>query len=52
MSTIRILLNLAAQYQIKPRQMDIKTPYLNADIEENMEQPEGFEVKNNESNQV
>ena len=51
-STIRVLLNLAAQYQRKQRQMDIKTPYLNADIEEDiyMEQPEGFEVKSNEGN--
>ena len=31
MSTIRILLNLAAQYQVKPRHMDIKAVYLNAD---------------------
>ena len=54
MSTIRVLLNLAAQYQVKPRQMDIETAYLNAEIEENiyMEQREGFEVKNNEGNQV
>ena len=54
MSTIRILLNLAAQYQVKPRQMDIKTAYFNADIEENtfIEQPQGFEVKKTEGNQV
>ena len=54
MSTIQILLNLAAQYQVKPRQMDINTAYLNADVEENiyMEQPQGFEVKDNEGNQV
>ena len=53
MTTIRILLNLAAQYQVKPRQMDIKTAYLNADIEENiyMEKQEDFEIKNNEGNQ-
>ena len=54
MPTIRILLKLAEQYQAKPKRMDIKTALLNADIEENIyvEQPEGFEVKNNEGNQV
>ena len=53
MPTIRILLNLAAQYQVKPRQIDIKTAYLNADIEEDiyMEQPEAFKVKSNAGNQ-
>ena len=54
MSTIRILLDLAAQYQVKPRLMDIKTAYSDADIEENiyMEQPEGFEDGVNEGNKV
>ena len=52
MSTIWILLNLALQYPVKPRQLDIKTAYLNADIEDiYMEQPEGFEVKSNQGNQ-
>ena len=53
MSTTRILLNLAAEYQLKPRQVDIKTAYLNPEIEKDiyMKQHEGFEVKNNEGNQ-
>ena len=52
MSTIRILLNLAAEYQLKPRQVDIKTAYLNPEIEKDiyMKQHEGFEVKSNEGN--
>ena len=52
MPTIKILLNFAAQQQVKPSQMDIERANLNADIEENtyMEQPEAFEMKSKEGN--
>ena len=45
MSTIRIVLNLAVQNRYELRQLDIKTAYLNAKIDEDvlMKQPEGFE---------
>ena len=45
-TSIRILMQLAAQYDLILHQMDVKTAYLNApiDCEIFMEQPEGFEV--------
>jgi hypothetical protein len=45
LATIRCLLAVAAQLQCEVYQMDIKTAYLNAGIEEDiyMRQPEGFE---------
>ena len=45
LTTIRVLLNLAAQYEVCPKQLDIKTAFLNAKIDEDiyLEQPEGFE---------
>ncbi len=45
MSTIRCLLASAAQLQCDVSQMDIKTAYLNADMDEQiyMNQPQGFE---------
>ena len=45
LTTIRVLLNLAAQYEVCPKQLDIKTAFLNAKIDEDiyLEQPESFE---------
>ena len=47
LSSIRCLLACAAQTNCEVYQMDIKTAYLNADIDEEMyiNQPEGFEKK-------
>ena len=47
MTSIRTLMQMAAQYDLKLHQMDVKTAYLNApiDCEVYIEQPEGFEVK-------
>ena len=44
MTSIRILLQLAAQYDLKIDQMDVKTAFLNAPIDCDIyiEQPEGF----------
>ena len=44
LSTFRVLLACAAHEGVIPRQMDIKTAYLHADIDEEifLEQPEGF----------
>ena len=45
LSTIRVLLAVAAQAECRVRQMDVKTEFLNADIEEEvfLHQPDGFE---------
>lgn len=47
LTSIRILIQMAAQYDLELHQMDVKTAYLHApiDCEVYMEQPEGFEVK-------
>lgn len=47
MTSVRSLMQLAAQYSLDLHQMDVKTAYLHApiDCEVYMEQPEGFEVK-------
>ena len=47
LSTIRVLLNYALRNGSELKQMDIKTAYLNADIDEEilMQQPEVFEKK-------
>ena len=34
LTTIRVLLNLTAQYEVCPKQLDIKTAFLNAKIDE------------------
>ena len=49
LSTIRAVLACAAHQGAKPKQMDIKTAYRHAPIEEELylEQPEGFEDKPN-----
>lgn len=46
LTSIRILMQLAAQYDLILHQMDVKTAYLNAPIDYPiyMEQPEGFEI--------
>jgi hypothetical protein len=49
-STIRVLLALAAIHKMIIHQMDVKTAFLNGDLEEEiyMSQPEGFIVKGQE----
>lgn len=46
-TSVRVLMQLAAQYDLKLHQMDVKTAYLHApiDCEIYMKQPEGFEVE-------
>ncbi|BBN68204.1 transposable element gene [Prunus dulcis] len=47
MSSIRVVLGLAASLNLKIKQLDVKTAFLHGDLEEEiyMEQPEGFKVK-------
>ena len=42
--SIRMIISLAAQYQLKLHQMDVTTAFLNGELEEEvyMRQPEGF----------
>nr|GEV87443.1 zinc finger, CCHC-type [Tanacetum cinerariifolium] len=48
-STIRLLLALAAIHNLVIHQMDVKTAFLNGDLEEvYMKQPEGFAMSGNE----
>jgi hypothetical protein len=51
MTTIRVLLSLAASYGLLVHQVDVKTTFLNAELDEEiyMEQPNGFVVKGQES---
>lgn len=44
-SSVRVLMQLAAQYDLEVHQMDVKTAYLHAPIDHEifMDQPEGFE---------
>jgi hypothetical protein len=51
MTTIRVLLSLAASYALLFHQMDVKTTFLNGELDEEiyMEQPNGFVVKGQES---
>jgi len=50
LTTIRVLLALAASHNLLIHQMDVKTAFLNGDLEEEiyMEQPDGFAVKGQE----
>ena len=51
LDTIRMLLALAAQNGWKIYQLDVKSPFLNGYLEEEIfgEQPEGFAVKGKEN---
>lgn len=46
LTTIRVLLSLAASYGLLVHQMDVKTAFLNGELDEEiyMEQPDGFVV--------
>ena len=50
MSSIRVVLGLAASLDLEIEQMDVKTAFLHGDLEEEiyMEQPDGFRVKEKE----
>ena len=49
MSSIRIVLSIAASLNLKVEQLDVKMTFLHDDLEEiYMEQSEGFKVKGNE----
>src|ERR1041385_7826172 len=50
LTTIRVLLSLAASYGLIVHQMDVKTRFLNGELEEEiyMDQPDGFVVKGEE----
>jgi hypothetical protein len=47
MTTIRVLLSLAASYGLIVHQMDVKTTFLNGELDKEiyMDQPDGFVVK-------
>jgi hypothetical protein len=50
MTTIRVLLSLAASYGLIIHQMDVKTTFLNGELDEEIyiDQPDGFVVKGEE----
>ena len=50
MSSIRVVLGLAASLDLEVEQMDVKTAFLHGDLDKEiyMEQPEGFKVKEKE----
>jgi hypothetical protein len=52
LTTIRVLLSLAASHGLLIHQMDVKTIFLNGELEEEiyMTQPDGFIVKGQEDN--
>ncbi len=54
MTSVRSLMQIAAQYGLELHQIDLKTAYLHApiDCELYMEQPEGFEVKSETSEKL
>jgi hypothetical protein len=47
MTTIRVLLSLADSYSLIVYQMDVKTTFLNGELDEEiyMDQPDGFVVR-------
>ena len=51
LTTIRALISLAASYGLIIHQMDVKTAFLNGELDEEiyMDQPDGFVVKDQES---
>jgi hypothetical protein len=50
LTTIRVLFSLATSYGLLVHQMDVKTTFLNGELEEEiyMDQPDGFAVKGQE----
>ena len=50
LTTIQVLLSLAATYGLSVHQMDIKTAFLNGELEEEiyMDQPDGFVANGHE----
>jgi hypothetical protein len=50
MTTIQVLLSLTASYGLLVHQMDVKTTFLNGELDEEiyMDQPDGFVVKGEE----
>ena len=52
-SSIQILLNMVAHFEMELEQMDVKTTFLHGKLEKTiyMRQPEGFEIKS-KSDQV
>ncbi|KAG9440057.1 hypothetical protein H6P81_020222 [Aristolochia fimbriata] len=50
-TTVRVLIALAASYKLEIHQMDVKTAFLNGELDEEiyMEQPEGFVVPGQEN---
>ena len=54
MTSIRVLMQLAAQHDLILHQMDVKTAYLNApiDCEIYLDQPEGFQIENKDGKRL
>ena len=54
MTSMRVLMQLAAQYDLTLHQMDVKAAFLNAPIDCNvyMDQPEGFEVRHQDGQKL
>ena len=52
LTTLRTLLKVSANLEMSIHQMDVKTAYLNAEIDSEIyvKQPEGYEVMDNDGN--